>query len=103
MPAWGPRRGWAGRSVRPIFIDKAIKTLARRTMQELLRNGLARQAREKAERSRQGVPREVLMTQAMAIETRRAPTNAVSLFPLLCNGESAGAEYRGIRQRFPYR
>ena len=29
LPACGPRRGWAGRSIRPIFIDKAFKTLAR--------------------------------------------------------------------------
>ena len=29
LPARGPQRGWVGRSVRPIFIDKAIKTFAR--------------------------------------------------------------------------
>ena len=29
LPACGPRRGWAGRSVRPIFIDEVFKTLAR--------------------------------------------------------------------------
>ena len=33
-----------------------------------------------------GVPHEVLMTQAMMIETRRAPACAVSLFPLWCKG-----------------
>ena len=32
------------------------------------------------------VPREVLVTQAMTIETRRAPACTVSLFPLLCKG-----------------
>ena len=29
LPAYGPRRGCAGRSVRPIVINKAFKTLAR--------------------------------------------------------------------------
>ena len=48
-------------------------SLARRTMQDLLRGGLTRQAREEAERSRRGVPHEVPMTQAMTIKTRREP------------------------------
>ena len=38
------------------------------------------------QRDQGGVPREVLMTQAMTIETRRAPACAVSLFPLRCKG-----------------
>ena len=29
MPACGPRRGYASRPIRPIFIDKAFRTLAR--------------------------------------------------------------------------
>ena len=33
-----------------------------------------------------GVPREEPVTQAMTIETRRAPACAVSLFPLWCKG-----------------
>ena len=48
-------------------------SLAGRTIQGLLGGGLTRQAPEEAERSRQGVPREVLVTQAMTIKTRRAP------------------------------
>ena len=32
------------------------------------------------------VPREELVTQAVTIETRRAPACAVSLFPLWCKG-----------------
>ena len=40
-----------------------------------------------------GVPREVLMMQAMTIETRRAPACAVSSFPLWCKG---GKRRRGI-------
>ena len=61
-------------------------SLAGRTTQGFLRGGLIRQAREEAERSRQGVPREVLMTQAMTIKTRRVLACAVSLFPLWCKG-----------------
>ena len=41
--------------------------------------------------------------QAMTIETRRAPAYAVSLFPLWCKGASTSAEYRGIKQRLPFR
>ena len=52
LPACGPRRGFASRPVRPIFIDKAFRTLVRRTTQDLLRSGLARQAHE--ERRYQG-------------------------------------------------
>ena len=59
-------------------------SLVRRMMQDLLRGGLTRQAREDAERSRQGVPREVLVTQAMTIEARRAPARTESLLPLWC-------------------
>ena len=46
MPDCGPRRGFASRHVRPIFINKAFKTIAGRTTQDLLWSGLARQARE---------------------------------------------------------
>ena len=37
------------------------------------RGGLTSQACEEAERSRQGIPREVLMTQAMTNKTRQVP------------------------------
>ena len=39
------------------------------------------------------VPREVLVTQAMTIETRRVPACAVSLFPISCKG---GKHRRGV-------
>ena len=68
-------------------------SLAGRATQGFLRGGLTRQAREEVERSRQGVPREVLMTQAMTIETRRAPASVVSSFPLWCKG---GKRRRGV-------
>ena len=59
-------------------------SLTGRTTQGFPWGGLARQAREEPERSRQGVPREVLMMQAMTIKTRRAPASAVSSFPFWC-------------------
>ena len=71
-------------------------SLAGRTKGSFLRSGLTRQAREEAERSRQGVPHEVLVTQAMPIETRRAPASAVSSFPLWCKG---GKRRRGVPRR----
>ena len=40
-----------------------------------------------------GVPREVLVTQAVMIETRRAPACSVSFFPLWCKG---GKHRRGV-------
>ena len=64
-------------------------SLAGWTMQGFLKGGLTRQAREEAERSRQGVPREVLVMQAMTIETRQAPAGAVSSFPLWCKGSKS--------------
>ena len=82
-------------------------SFAGRTMQGFLRGGLTRQAREEAERSRQGVPCEVLVMQAMTIETRRAPGGRqpaqCPCFLFGAKGASAGAEYRGIRQRLPFR
>ena len=44
------------------------------------------QPHEEAERTRQGVPHEVPMTQSMTIKARRAPARAVSSFPLWCKG-----------------
>ena len=52
LPACGPRRGYAGGPMRPIFTNKAFKTLARRMTQDLLRSGLTRLPRE--ERRYQG-------------------------------------------------
>ena len=46
LPTCGPLRGFASRPVQPIFINKAFKTLAKRTTEDLLRSGLSRQAHE---------------------------------------------------------
>ena len=91
LPACGLRRGSRSGPVWPVYINPRSRpsrgaSLVGRTTQGFLRGGLTRQAREEAERSRQGVPREVLVTQAMTIKTRRAPARAVSSFPLWCKG-----------------
>ena len=53
-----------------------------------------------------GVSREIPMTQAMTIETRRAPGGCRPVqcpcFLFGAKGASTGVEYRGIRQRFPF-
>ena len=51
-----------------------------------------RLARRRRDQGR--VPREVLVTQAMTIETRRAATCAVSLFPLWCKGGKHRPRYQ---------
>ena len=64
-------------------------SLAGRTTRGFLRNGLARQAREEAERSRQGTSRgarDVIHDDQDQAGARRAPACAVSLFPLWCKG-----------------
>ena len=78
-------------------------SLAGRTTGSFLRSSLLRQAREEAERSRQGSSRGARDTshddrdQAGA---RQAPVCAMSLFPLGAKGASTG---QGIRQRLPFR
>ena len=92
LPACGPRRGSTSGPVRPVFVSQTLKTLARdqasrggrcKTSSRVASPG--RLARE-AERSRQRVPREVPMTQAMTTKARRAPARAVSSFTLWCKG-----------------
>ena len=60
-------------------------SLARRTTRDFLRNGLARQAHEEAERSRQGTlrgARDASHDDRDQVGGRRAPACAVTLFPL---------------------
>ena len=91
LPACGLRRGSNGGPVRLVFISARPKTLARgqasRGRRHTASSGTASPGRlVRRRRDQGGVPREVLMTQAMMIETRRAPACAVSLFPLWCKG-----------------
>ena len=74
----------------PRLHQRTLKTLARgqgsRGGRHEASSGAAspdRPVRE-AERSRQGVPREVPVTQAMTTKARRAPARVVSSFPLWC-------------------
>ena len=98
LAACGLRHGSSGGPVRPIFINSRLKTLARGQASQGGRHktssGTASPGRLTRRRRDQGrVPREVLVTQAMTIETRRVPACAVSLFPLWCNG---GKHRRGV-------
>ena len=91
LPACGLRRGSKGGPARPIFINTDPRpsrgAKPRGADDARLPQGRPHQAGSRgAERSRQGVPREVLMTQAMTIETRRVPACVVSSFPLWCKG-----------------
>ena len=111
MPACGLRRGSSGGPGQPIFISARLKTLTRGQASWGGRQGaslgttssgwLARRRRVQG-----GVPREVLVTEPVTIETRqtlggRRPAQC-PCFLFGAKGASAGAEYRGIRQRFPY-
>ena len=109
MPAYSVAQGvaqYGPSSSTQVQDPREGPSLAGQTMQGLLRGGLARQAREEAERSRQGVPREVLVMQAMMIKTRWAPGGRQPVqcpcFLFGAKGASVGVEYRGIMQRFPY-
>ena len=109
LPAYGPWRGCAGRSVRPIIINKTFKTLVRgqasrggrrkATSQTASPGRLARRRRDQG-----GVPRDVPMMQAMTIEARRAPCGRwpaqCPSFPFGAKGASTG---QGNRQRLPFR
>ena len=89
LPACGLWRGSGGGPARPIFINSSSrpsqgakprgaddrKLPQRQPLQEGSRGGGEIKA---------AVPREEPMTQAMTIETRRAPACAVSLFPIWC-------------------
>ena len=72
-------------------------SLAGRTTQDFFRNGLARQAHEEAERSRQGTSRgahDASHDDRDQAGARRAPAYAVSLFPLWCKGAKHRPRYQ---------
>ena len=78
LPACGLRRGSSGGPVQPIFISARLKTLVRgqasRGGRHETSSGTALPGRLTRRRRDQGrVPCEVLVTQAMTIETTRAP------------------------------
>ena len=112
MPACGLRHGslvaqFSPSSSTQVQDPREGPSLAGQMIQGLLRGGLIRRAREEAERSRRGVPREVLVTSAMTIKTRRALGGRWSAqcpcFLFRAKGASTGVDYRGISQRLPFR
>ena len=93
LPPCGPRRGYASGPVRPIFINKAFKTLARgqasrggrrKTSSGAASPGcLARSGEIKAGQTSRG-SRDVSHDDQDQAGARRAPARAASLFPLWC-------------------
>ena len=75
LSACGQRRGSRGGPVRPIVINSSSIPSRGAKPCGVDDAGLP-----------QGQPRELLVTQAMMIETRRAPASAMSSFPLWCKG-----------------
>ena len=101
LPACGLRHGSSGGPMQPSFIAQAQDpregpSLAGRTAQGFLKNGLARKARKEAERSRQGTSRgahDASHDDRDQAGARRAPACAVSSFPLWCK---RGKHGRGV-------
>ena len=91
LPACGLRHGSRSGPIHPIFINSSSR-LSRGAKPRGADGARLPQERPHQAGSRgggeikAGVPRKVLVTQAMTIETRRAPACAVSLFPLWCKG-----------------
>ena len=108
MPVCGLRRASSAGPIQPIFINgnsRPSRGAKPRGADD------ARRPHERPGRagSRGGgeinarVPREVLVTQAVTIKTRRALACACPCFLFGAKGASTGVEYRGIRQRLPFR
>ena len=91
LPACGLRRGSSGGPARPIFISSSSRPSRRAKPRGADDRKLPqRQPHQVGSRGgreiKAGIPHEEPVTQAMTIETRRAPAIAVSLFPLWCKG-----------------
>ena len=107
LPACGPRRGCSSRPVRPIFIIKAFKTLAR-----------GQASRGGQHKTSSGAASPGWLTRGREIKARQTSRGSRDVrhddrdqvgasaqcpcFPFGAKGASAGEEYRGIKQRFPY-
>ena len=111
LPAYGPRHGSASGPVRPIITNKHSRRSRGANPCEVDDTRPPQEWPQQvgprgAERSRQGKSRKVLVTCAMTTETRRAPGGRqraqCTCFLFGAKEASAGAEYRGVKQRFPY-
>ena len=112
LPACSPWRGSPSSPVRPVFTNQHSGPSRGAKPHEAddtrPPRGQPHQAGSRgAERSRQGTPREIHVTQAMTTGARRAPGGCqraqCPCFLFVPKEASAGEESRGIRQRFPYR
>ena len=98
LPACSLRRGSSGGPVRPIFVNLSSRP-SRGAKPQGADDARLPQERPRQVGSRGGgeikamEPREVLVTQAVTIKTRRALACTVSLFPLWCKG---GKHKRGV-------
>ena len=105
LPACSPRRGSTSGPVRPIFTSKHSRP-SRGGRHKTSSGQPHRASLRGAERSRQGTPREVSVTQAMTTGARRAPSGRqraqCPCFLFGAKEASADEESRGITQRFPY-
>ena len=93
LPACRPHRGSTSGPVRPIFTSKHSRpsrgTEPREADEARPPQGRPHQAGSRgAERSRQGTPREVPVTQAMAIGARQAPARSVLISSLVLKGQA---------------
>ena len=112
LPTSGLRRGSSCGPVRPIFISASSRP-SRGANPHGVDDARLPQERPRQADSQGGgeikarVPREVLVTQAMTIETRRAPGGRrpaqCPCFLFGAKWASTGAKYQGIRQRIPFR
>ena len=109
LPACGLRRGSSGGPARPIFISSSSRpSRGAKPRGADDRKLPQRQPHQAGSRGggeiKAGVPREEPVTQAMTIETRRAPGGRqpaqCPCFPFGAKGASTG---QGIRQRLPFR
>ena len=111
LPACGLGRGSSSGLVRPIVINNHSRPL-RGAKPRRADDARPPKGRHHQAGSRGGgeikarVPREVLVTQAVTIKTRRAPGGRrpaqCPCFLFSAKGASTGVEYRGIRQRLPF-
>ena len=109
FPACGLRRGSNGGPVRPNFINSSSRPSQGAKPRgaddrKLPQERPPRQAREEAERSRQVVPCEVPMMQAMTTEARRAPGGRwPAQSPCFLFGAKGASAGKSIKQRQPFR
>ena len=108
----GPRHGSTSGPVRPIFTSKHSRPSQGAEPGDANdaippRGQLHQVGSRGAERSWQGPPRKVSVTQAMMSGAKQAPGGRQRAqcprFLFGAKEASAGEEYRGIKQRFPYR